>query len=199
MIKKPIRVGQLLLLGVLVSWLAGLSACSNSQQHAAAASEVVSDLTLLTVQKTMVPDCTEVTGTVRAAQSAQLSSQVMGIITRVNVQEGDLVRRGEVLIAVDAAQQRSAYDSANASLSASQQAIAASDADFALAEATMKRYQLLYDKRSVSPQEYDEVKTRLAAARARRDVAVAGRLQAEAGVSEAITALGFTKIRAQLI
>ena len=93
-------------------------------------------------------------------------------------------------------QQRSAYDSANAGLSASQQTIAAADADYALAEATMKRYQMLYDKKSVSPQEYDEVKTRLAAATARRDGAHTGRIQAEAVVSEASTAMGFTKIRA---
>ena len=46
------------------------------------------------------------------------------------------------------------------------QTIAATDADYTLAQATMKRYQLLFDKKSVSPQEYDEVKTRLAAAKA---------------------------------
>jgi membrane fusion protein, multidrug efflux system len=55
---------------------------------------------------------------------------------------------------------------------------------------------MLYDKKSVSPQEFDEVKTKLAAAKARRDAAHAGRTQAEAGVSEASTAVGFTKIRA---
>jgi RND family efflux transporter MFP subunit len=60
----------------------------------------------------------------------------------------------------------------------------------------MKRYQMLYDKKSVSPQEYDEVKTKLAAAQARRDASHAGRTQAEAGVSQASTAVSFTKIRA---
>ena len=177
--------------------MAGLS---RLQQRQAARNdappEIVRDVTLLTAQKTTVPDYIEATGTVRAAQSAQLASQVMGAITRVNVHEGDRVRRGEVLITIDAAQQRSAYDSANAGLRASQQTIAAADADYALAEATMKRYQTLYDKKSVSPQEYDEVKTRLAAAKARRDAAHAGRTQAEAGVAEANTAMGFTRIRA---
>ena len=196
MIQKPMRVAQLFLLSILVSSLAGLSACSNDKQHATAPPEIVHDVTLLTAQKTMAPDCIEATGTVRAAQSAQLSSQVMGAITRVNVHEGDQVRRGEVLITIDAAQQRSAYDSANAGLSASHQTIAATEADYALADATMKRYQVLLDKKSVSPQEYDEVKTRLAAAKARREVAAAGRIQAEAAVSEANTAVGFTRIRA---
>ena len=142
MIQKSMRVVHLFLLAILVSCLAGLSACSNDKQHATAPPEIVHDVTPLTAQKTMVPDYTEATGTVRAAQSTQLSSQVMGAITRVNVHEGDQVQRGEVLITIDAAQQRSAYDSANAGLSASQQTIAATDADYALAEATVKRYQV---------------------------------------------------------
>ena len=148
------------------------------------------------VQKTSVPEVVEATGTVRAALSAQLSSQVMGTITRVNVHEGDRVRRGEVLVAIDEAQQQAAFAGANAGLRASQESIAAADADYALAESTMKRYQMLYDKKSVSPQEFDEMKTRLAAAKARRDAAHAGREQAEAGVSQASTAMSFTKVRA---
>src|SRR5664280_2361071 len=177
--------------------LLGLTACSGEKPTTAPTPEVVRrDVTLFTAQHSTVPDQVEATGTVRAAQSAQLSSQVMGAITRVNVHEGDRVRRGEVLIMIEAAQQRSAYDSANAGLTASRQTIAAADADYALAEATMKRYQMLYDKKSVSPQEYDEVKARLAAAKARRDGAHAGRVQAEAAVSEANTAVGFTRIRA---
>lgn len=176
--------------------LLALAACSGEKPVTPPAPEIVRNVSVLTVQPTTVPDYVEATGTVSAAQSAQLASQVMGTITRVNVHEGDRVRRGEVLIAIDEAQQRAAYASANAGLQASQEAIAAADADYALAEATMKRYQMLYDKKSVSPQEYDEVKTKLAAAKARRDAAHAGRTQAEAGVSQASTAMGFTKIRA---
>ncbi len=153
-------------------------------------------MTLLTVERATVPDYLEATGTVRAAQSAQLASQIMGSITAVNVKEGDRVRRGEVLLTIDSAQPHAAYQSASAGLQASDQAIAAADADYALADSTMKRYQMLYDKKSVSPQEYDEVKTKLAAAQARRDAAHAERTQAEAGVSEANTAVGFTRIRA---
>ncbi len=173
-----------------------LTACGDHKQPATASPEIVRNVALQTVQKTTVPDYVEATGTVHAAQSAQLASQVMGTITRVNVHEGDRVRRGEVLIAIDEAQQRAAYAGASAGLQASQETIAAADADYALAESTMKRYQMLYDKKSVSPQEFDEVKTKLAAAKARRDAAHAGRTQAEAGVSEASTAMAFTKIRA---
>jgi RND family efflux transporter MFP subunit len=157
---------------------------------------VISGVALLTTQTTAVPDYVEATGTVRAAQSAQLASQVMGTVTHVNVREGDVVRRGQVLIALDEAQPHAAYQGAKAGLQASQQSIAAADADFALAESTMQRYHMLYDKKSVSPHEYDEVKAKLAAAKARRDAAHANSEQAEAAVTEANTTVGFTRIRA---
>jgi RND family efflux transporter MFP subunit len=189
--RKGGRATILALLGLSL-----LTACSGEKPTPTPAPELVRDVTLFTAHRTTVSDFVEATGTVRASQSAQLSSQVMGTITRVNVHEGDRVRRGEVLITIDEAQQRAAYSGANAGLQASQENIAAANADYALAESTMKRYQMLYDKKSVSPQEFDEVKARMAAAKARRDAAHAGRTQAEAGVSQASTAMGFTKIRA---
>ena len=181
---------------VAAAGLAVLAGCSESKPAAPAAPEKVHGVAVMEVHKATVPDAIEATGTVHAALSAQLASQVMGTITRVNVHEGDRVRRGEVLVSIDEAQQQAAYTSAKAGLQASQQSIAAADADYALAEATTKRYQMLYDKKSVSPQEYDEVKTKLAAAQARRDAAHAGATQAEAGVSQAGTAMSFTKVRA---
>ena len=176
--------------------VAALVGCSETKPTAPAPAEKVHGVAVMQVQKTSIPEVVEATGTVRAALSAQLSSQVIGTITRVNVHEGDRVRRGEVLVAIDESQQQAAFAGANAGLRASQESIAAADADYALAESTMKRYQMLYDKKSVSPQEFDEIKARLAAAKARRDTAHAGREQAEAGVSQAGTAISFTKVRA---
>ena len=195
---KACSTQRLLATSLVVASLgvAGLVGCSESKPPAQAPVEKVHGVAVMEVQKATVPDVVEATGTVRAALSAQLASQVMGTITRVNVHEGDHVRRGEVLVSIDEAQQQAAYTGAKAGLQASQESIAAADADYSLAESTMKRYQMLSDKKSVSPQEYDEVKTRLAAAQARRDAAHAGRTQAEAGVSQASTAMGFTKVRA---
>ena len=196
MMKANILSRYSMVLGSGILAVVGLAGCSESRPAAQAAPEKVRGVAVMQVKQATVPDTVQATGTVRAALSAQLASQVMGTITRVNVHEGDTVRRGEVLVSIDAAQQQAAYTSAKAGLQASQESIAAADADYALAEATMKRYQTLYDKKSLSPQEYDEVKTRLAAAKARRDAAHAGATQAEAGVTQAGTAMGYTKVRA---
>ncbi len=193
---SPSRSTSLAATAPLVLLVAFLGACSSEKPATSSAPETVSGIPTFTAERATVPDYMEATGTVRAADSAQLSSQMMGTITRVNVHEGDRVRRGEVLISIDGAQPHAAYQSAAAGVQASDQTIAAADADYALAQSTMQRYQMLYDKKSVSPQEFDEVKTKLAAAKARQDEAHANRAQAEAAVSQANTAVGFSSIRA---
>ena len=74
--------------------------------------------------------------------------------------------------------------------------LAAADSDLALAESTLKRYQNLYDKKSVSPQEFDEVKARYQAALAQRDMTRAGQAQAKAALAQARTSFEYTRIRA---
>ena len=74
--------------------------------------------------------------------------------------------------------------------------MSAADSDLALAESTLKRYQQLYEKKSVSPQEFDEIKARYQSAEARRDMARAGQSQAKPRLAQARTSLGYTRIRA---
>ena len=181
---------------VLIAGVIGLAACSENKQATQTTPEKVHGVAITEIRQVTVPDFVEVIGTVRPTLSAQLASQVMGTIRRVNVREGDHVRRGEVLVSIDETQQQAALASAKASLMVSQQSITAAEADYTLAEATLKRYQTLYNQKSVSPQEYDEVKTRMTAALSRRGSADAGRMQAEAKVLEASTAMSFTRVRA---
>ena len=74
-------------------------------------------------------------------------------------------------------------------LAAAEKEVSAADSDLALAEATLKRYQQLYEKKSVSPQEFDEIKARYQSAEARRDMARAGQAQASAALTQAQTSL----------
>src|SRR5438105_10781717 len=95
-------------------------------------------------------------------------------IVEQGVQEVDHVQHGQVLAIIDDAQPRAALDRATAAENAAQQEVAASESDLALAQSTLTRYQSLYDRKSVSPQEFDEVKARYQAALARRDMTRAG-------------------------
>jgi RND family efflux transporter MFP subunit len=180
----------------VAGWCAALSGCSNAHHTEAVVPETVSNVSIIVAQKTAVPEWLEAVGTVEAAQTSQVSSQMMGNIIDIRAHEGDRVESGQVLAIIDDAQPRSAVDQATAALVAADKEASAADSDFALAQATLNRYQQLYEKKSVSPQEFDEIKARYQSAEARRDMARAGQSQANAALTQARTALGYTRIRA---
>jgi RND family efflux transporter MFP subunit len=60
----------------------------------------------------------------------------------------------------------------------------------------LRRYQTLYQRKSVSPQEFDEVKARQQSALSRREMARAEQVQAKAVLSQARTSLDYSRIRA---
>ncbi len=195
-VKKGLKRSSVLIASLLLTSIAGLGGCSADQQHTAPVAETVRNISVVTLQPANVPDLVEAVGTVRAAQSSDLASQMMGNIVEIRVHEGDHVQRGQVLAVIDESQPRAAVDRATAADIAAQQQLVVADSDLALAESTLKRYQNLYDKKSVSPQEFDEVKARQQAARARRDMAQAGQAQAKATLIGARISLEYTRVRA---
>ena len=168
--------------------------CSSERQTVSAVPETVSDVSVVSAQTANVPDVVEAVGTIRAAETSQLAAQMMGNIVEIRVREGDHVGRGQVMAVIDDAQPRAALDRAVAADLGAQQEISASESDFTLAETTFKRYQTLYDRKSVSPQEFDEIKARYQAAQARREMARAGQAQAKAALQQARTALSYAHI-----
>jgi membrane fusion protein, multidrug efflux system len=186
-----LRLGVLILAAVL-----GLSGCSTEQQDTVSAAETVRDVSVLALKQVTIPDVLEAVGTVRAAQTSDLASQMMGNIVEIRVHEGDQVHRGQVLAVIDDSQPRAVADRAIAADLAAQQQLVAADSDLALAESTLKRCQYLYEEKVVSQQEFDEVNARHQAALARRDIAQAGQAQARAVLNQARTSLEYSRIRA---
>jgi RND family efflux transporter MFP subunit len=185
------------LLSLLISFLSGaLAGCTNERRTEPAAAETVSNVSVMVAQKTTVPDLLEAVGTVRAGQTSQVASQMMGNIVEIRVHEGDRVQSGQVLATVDDIQPRSRVEQATGALAAAEKEVSAADSDLALADSTLKRYQQLYEKKSVSPQEFDEIKARRQSAEARRDMARAGQTQANAALAQGQTSLGYARIRA---
>ena len=180
---------------VVITSLAILTACDQAKT-VSAAPEIVSGMQLVTIERKTIPDVVETVGTVHAAEEAQISAQMMGTIVSVNVHEGDQVHRGQVLAVLDDAQPRAGLDRAQAAMAAAEHESQAAETDAALAQSTRKRYEALYERKSVSPQEFDEFRSRAVAADARRDSARAGQAQAKAAMSQAQTALEYTRVRA---
>ena len=181
---------------VLLAVMAGLSSCSKEQRSSSTPAAVLPKLPVLAVERSSVPDLLEAVGTVRAAQTSTLASQMMGTLLEVRVREGDRVQQGQVLAVIDDSQPRAGLSRATAAETASEQQLVAADADLTLAEVTLKRYQVLFDKQTISAQEFDVIKARYRSAQAHREMAQADQAQAKAALAEARTLLEYTRIRA---
>jgi len=191
--------------------VAGLAACSGHEPPApdARSSEPVA-VRVEKVQATEQSSFYEVIGTVRAENSAQISSRIPSYIRQVHADAGDRVRQGQLLVELDDRDLVSHLDQAKAAKTEVEDAIqealhalASAQAQLELAEVTHERFEGLLGKKSVSQQEYDEASARLRAARAavemsqaRKRQAEAKRSQVEAQITVAEVSLGYARIHA---
>jgi multidrug efflux system membrane fusion protein len=159
------------------------SACGKKPQVAAEKPPVVTGVQIEKIAASSVDDFYEATGTVRAKTSTVLSSKIMGTVISLRVREGDRVNAGQVLIEIDNREAAAQLQKAQAGLRQAEQSVAeadqagnaalsakaAAEANKRLAAATLARYQTLLDRKSVSPQEFDEVKAKASVAEAEAD------------------------------
>jgi multidrug efflux pump subunit AcrA (membrane-fusion protein) len=160
------RVVVLILVTLMIS-------CSGDTQHDQPP-PVLSGLKIETLQTSLVDDYYEAVGTVQAKNRSVIAAKIMGNIVTLHVREGDTVRAGQTLIEIDnrdagiqlqktQAGMREVQDSleeVESSIRAAESARAAAQASEKLAKTTLDRYETLFQRRSVSPQEFDEVRTK---------------------------------------
>src|SRR5215217_186244 len=104
-------------------------------------------------------------GKVQPETEVKLSSEVSGEVTELLVKEGDVVKKGQLLMKVRPDVLKSGYDRAiasnssqRASVAASQQVLQQNQANFVNAEATYKRNVELFNKKVISVSEFDAAK-----------------------------------------
>ena len=156
----------------------------------------VSGLAVAQVQEQQVPKTLDAAGTVHARESAALSAQMMGRVTSVLVREGDQVQDGQLLVVLDGAQALSDLERTHASVASSEAEIRGAETESALAKSTLARYEVLRDKKSVSPQEFDEVQRRSQSAAARVESAHSMMLAAKASEDSARAVTGYARLHA---
>ncbi len=159
-------------LGLLVAVSA--AACGGDAGTTPQAEATPVSVTLGTAALTSMADSFEAGGTLVARQTAVISSRVLAPVLRVTVQPGAMVRRGQVLVELDAANMTasaagasSSLEAARASARAAESEQTAAEAGLALARATHSRIARLHQDRSATAQELDEALSALRQAEAR--------------------------------
>ncbi len=104
-------------------------------------------------------------GKIQPETEVKLSSEVSGEVTELLVKEGDVVKKGQLLIKVRPDVLKSGYDRAVASYSSqkagvasSQQMLKQNEGNFVNAEATYKRNVELFNRKVISASEFDAAK-----------------------------------------
>lgn len=138
------------------------------------------------------PSFYEASGTVRAQTAAQVSSRVMAYVREVRAKVGDRVREGQVLAVLDSRdadvrkrQAEAGREEAKGAAAEAEQGYVSAKANLELAEVTFSRMKDLYDKTSISRQEFDEVSARMKMARAGLEMAAARKAQVGAKIQHA--------------
>jgi membrane fusion protein, multidrug efflux system len=96
-------------------------------------------------------------GTVRAVESVTLTTEVAGVVQEIGFAESGLVRKGDVLVELDADIARAQLDSATAELERAQRQVA--------------RLEAALEQRAVSVADLDDARTLVARAKAEHDLA----------------------------
>lgn len=141
--KTVLLVALLIALAALALWFIMKPVASKPGASTAVPVKVIS------VVEQDVPRFASGIGTVLSLHSVVIRPQIDGILTRLLVKEGQLVKKGDLLATIDDRSIRASLDQARAQLSESQ-------AQLAVAQVNLKRYKLLSVDDGVSKQTYDQ-------------------------------------------
>jgi RND family efflux transporter MFP subunit len=177
---------------LLIPVVIGLAGCGEaSRQKSAASSEPAVTVSTVNAATETWPSIYEATGTVRARTSAVISAKLMGYVREVKVQTGDRVREGQLLVTLDtrdldisSRRAEAAREEVRTAVPEADSAVEGAKANLDLAKVTFGRMQDLFQKMSISNQEFDEASAKLKAAQAAYQMAAARRLQLNSKLAE---------------
>ncbi|MCX5907087.1 MAG: efflux RND transporter periplasmic adaptor subunit [Deltaproteobacteria bacterium] len=193
--------------------IATCGGCSKPEETKPEKSPPVVEGRVEAVKAASVADFYEAAGTLRSPMVVTLSSRVMGYVRAVHVRQGDRVQPGQLLIEVDDQEINTQVRKAKAGLKeaqdfrdevegmirAAESARVAAEANQKLAASTFIRYQALFERKSVSPQEFDEVKKENYQSRLARRAQVLAKIeQGRAGVAQMEVLLGYARLQSPL-
>ena len=170
---------------VSIAFTMGLAGCGQAPRaKVSASSEPAVPVSTITATTQTWLATYETTGTVRARTSVAISAKLMGYVREVKVQAGDRVREGQLLVTLDtrdldvnSRRAEAAREEARSGVPEADSAVAAAQANLDLARTTFGRMRDLFQKTSISNQEFDEASAKLKGAGAAYEMARARRLQ----------------------
>lgn len=185
---------------VVIALVAGLVAIRSRRIRDKEAAPVMAShpvaVEVAVVRRGVLQNARQFLGEVVGAADAPLSSRVLSQILRVDVREGDPVRRGQRLIDLDPRELDDAVAAAEAGVLAAREAVTAADVALTVQIDATARDKVLVDAGAISREEWERSQSIAATTKARLAGVRAQLTQAQRAVETARTRRGYAGIDA---
>jgi HlyD family secretion protein len=148
------------------------------------------------VKSTTVVETVSATGKIQPEIEVKISSEVSGEIILLNVKEGQVVKKGDLLVKINPDLYTSGYNRSVSNLSGSKAGLSQAEATFKEAKANFDRSKTLFEKGIISKSDWDKAVATFEVAKASKQNAYYTVQSASATVNEAKDNLGRTVIYA---
>ncbi|PXY39452.1 efflux RND transporter periplasmic adaptor subunit [Flavobacterium cheongpyeongense] len=146
------------------------------------------------VMASTIIETVSATGKIQPEIEVKISPEVSGEIILLNVKEGQVVKKGDLLVKINPDLYTSSYNRSVSNLSGTKAGLTQSEASFKEAKANYERNKTLYDKGVISKSDWDKAIASFEVAKATRQSSYYNVQSASASVNEAKDNLGRTTI-----
>lgn len=190
MSKKTVYI----LIGGAVVIIAGLIALSKS--GVIGKKDVGTEVETAQVIPSTIIETVSATGKIQPEIEVKISSEVSGEIIALNVKEGQVVKKGDLLVKINPDLYTSGYNRSVSNLSGTKASLSQADASFKESKANYDRNKTLFEKGIISKSDWDKAIASFEVAKASKQSAYYNVQSASATVNEAKDNLGRTTIYA---
>lgn len=154
------------------------------------------EIEIANVAASTIVETVSATGKIQPEIEVKISSEVSGEIIALNVKEGQVVKKGDLLVKINPDLYTSSYNRTISNLSGTKAGLSQSEASYKEAKANYDRNKSLYDKGIISRADWDKAIASFEVAKANKQNAYYNVQSASATVLEAKDNLGRTTIYA---
>ncbi|NNT71380.1 efflux RND transporter periplasmic adaptor subunit [Flavobacterium sp. IMCC34852] len=158
------------------------------------ADENITEVETAKADEITIIETVSATGKIQPEIEVKISSEVSGEIIDLPVKEGQVVKKGQLLVKINPDLYTSGYNRTISNLSGTKAGLSQADAAFKEAKASYDRSKTLFDKGIISKSEWDKAVATFESAKASKESAYYNVQSANATVKEAKDNLGRTTI-----
>ncbi|WP_029522560.1 efflux RND transporter periplasmic adaptor subunit [Persephonella sp. KM09-Lau-8] len=188
-------------IAIFILWLGGFLTPRVEPGYAEEEAKKVVQVPTMVVQPQEVGQVYQVDGSVISNNTAKVATKLMAKILKINVKEGDFVKKGQLLAVLDDSEINQNIKEAYAGLEELAKAreeanagLKAAQAGYEFAKRTYERFKNLYKENAISKQQFEEIETKMIGAKAQVDAIKAKLKQLDAKEKQVRAKLKYAQI-----